>query len=209
MAKMTEEEKENKKRSVRVNSCCSCIHPSKPATSQFYGAARSLVTSRHPGLHVIPYAANFMGTYYVILHCTVLYRVCCTVRMYRGTRADACCPIPILEENPQSASPLLSPLPGLQRIMDVNCINPTKFCPQLGLSVIINPECQNKMFVIHPSNAPFESASSSFICHKRNYKKARPAMHTGTLQHHETSPTCTATCRLKSARWLRLQSFVV
>lgn len=35
---------------TRVDDCSySCIHPSKPATSQFHGAARSLDTSRHPG----------------------------------------------------------------------------------------------------------------------------------------------------------------
>lgn len=104
MARMAEEEKENKKISVRVNGCCSCIHPSKHATSQFYGAARSLATLRHPGLHVIPYAANFKG---VMLHCTVLYRLCGTVRTCRGTRADACVSYSNIGREPAASQPLI------------------------------------------------------------------------------------------------------
>ncbi|CEI61171.1 unnamed protein product [Fusarium venenatum] len=103
MVRMTEEEKENKKMSVRVNSCCSCIHPSKPATSQFYGAARSLVTLRHPGLHVIPYAAM--------------------VRIYKGTRADACCSYSNIGREPAVSQPLTeSPWSAEDH---ANCINPS------------------------------------------------------------------------------------
>ncbi|EXA39955.1 hypothetical protein FOQG_01094 [Fusarium oxysporum f. sp. raphani 54005] len=99
---------------TRVDDCSySCIHPSKPATSQFHGAARSLDTSRHPGAACHP-APSRPG--YTI-----------TVRILN--RAQKPISLPILEKKPPSVSPLSLPLhsPLRQRSKPIIAVSTHQF----------------------------------------------------------------------------------
>jgi hypothetical protein len=107
---------------------------------------------------------------YVILHCTVLYSISCTVREYRGTRTDGYSNI---GREPAVSQPLAKPPPW--SVEDhVNCINSSLITHNLLSIQSDNSPKVSEQDVSHPSSAPFESVSRSFIRSKQHCEKARP-----------------------------------
>jgi hypothetical protein len=131
------------------------------------------------------------------IDCTVpTYGICCTVRIPVRGYVHEPISFPILEENPPSASPLLRPLVGRQE------------CPFIYYSCA---SCQSHHLMIKFDTKVLERDAShprrlyAASQSKSAEKQVQCCVQVLSLPHHETSPPCTAACRLKSARWLYLE----
>jgi len=138
------------------------------------------------------------------MNCTVpTYGIYCTVRVLVRGYAHEPISFPIVEENPPPASPLLRPLVGRQECPFIHC----SCASAHGLAAT----CQSHHPVIKLDTKALEREAShprrlyAASQNKTAKKQVQCCVQVLSLPHHETSPPCTAACRLKSARWLYLE----